>query len=411
MLIFSEIQFSTATSTRTTAPMYPKKIMLLAGNFCGNLGDIFIFESVVEFIIQQFPDAQIDVYPYPIRHDHFVSLPIAIKHKKSVTFKEPIYRLRGSVDALMREHPLLERTISKHYFKPFLKIVRSDIPEKTLPKYDHLVIVGGEMDIPYSQLDVHAYIRKNTNLSSNITYGPVSIPNVPRYHDFLKQRFSEVKHAAIRDPLSLERLNSMGIHNVSLVPDCAFLNFSDKNLRCNEPLKNHIGVCLHTRWGYIPQLDEYVNNIIEAASKNQSKLHFFCTHPREDATLMKRLSYMLQGTKDVEISVPSSTLDLHNIYNSVDMVISDRLHGILIGLLSGCNILPLATRDKVKGYCTYLGLKEQLTGDENATEISDEIQTIRTNHLQLRNQHAEFMQTASTEVKTYYLNSINNSLE
>ena len=74
-------------------------------------------------------------------------------------------------------------------------------------------------------------------------------------------------------------------------------------------------------------------------------------------------------------------------------------------------ILPLATRDKIRGYCSYLNLEDQLNGNETQKEMQQLIENIKSNYQGRRESHLEFMRQASSEVSQYYIDSISRSIE
>jgi polysaccharide pyruvyl transferase WcaK-like protein len=387
-----------------------KKVLILSSNFCGNIGDVFIFESIVDYVISIDGGSSIDVYPYPSRDNSLVSLPLAVKYKNNVEFIPPLVRLRGGVEHYMRKFSFLNSIISKIYFNKFYEFLRSSSCLEDLDGYDVVIVAGGEMDIPFSQLDVHAYIRSLPEFSK-VIYGPVSISCDVSFNEFILARFSEVDSVAIRDPLSLSRLEKAGVRNATLVPDCAFLSFNKEINRTRDEWSGHIGVCLHSTWGYKKELLEFINAIISAAGSIGSKVTFFCTHAKEDEVVIKKICGFIADSKiphikSISVVVPSTTEELSSLFLSMDLVISDRLHGILIGMINGCNILPLVTRDKVEGYCKYLELESFIKGIENQDELSEVFLKCSENYKALRLKHRDFMVNASSEVKSYYRSNL-----
>jgi len=384
--------------------------MILGGNFCGNIGDLFIVEAVTTFFAEQYPNLQIDIYPYPIRNDKFVSLPFATRHSKNTNVCEPASRLRGSVDALMRSHPIVEQVVSRYYYGWLGHLVRTIGQKPINTSYDLAVVLSGEMDTPYSQLDVHSYLRDFEVRRKSVIYGPVSISEKPQHEHFLRARFSEIEKVAIRDPVTLKRLQAQGLKNTQLIPDGAFLAASPVINRTKESLKGAIAVCLHARWYQQRNLTALVEAICEAAEQRDSTVTFYCTHPKEDYQLMLKLTNIVKPIHNANVTCPTSTQELQTICESSDLVISDRLHGLLIALISGCNILPLATRNKVKGYCEYLQIDDYLTGIETGEKIQEKINLILDNYSTQRETQRRFVMESSNKVKGYYRASIESAL-
>jgi polysaccharide pyruvyl transferase WcaK-like protein len=385
------------------------RAMILGGNFCGNIGDLFIIEAVTHFFSKQYPNLEVDIFPYPIRHDKFVGLPFATKHPYNINVCEPASRLRGSVDVLMRRHPMIETLVSRYYYGFLGHLVRT-VGRKPINKSYHLaVVLGGEMDTPYSQLDVHSYLREFNIPRKNIIYGPISISDKPQHNHFLRARFSEVENIAIRDPGTLKRLQAQDLKNIQLIPDCAFLAADPEINRTQEKLKGRIGVCLHARWFQQKDLTTTVEAICEIANQRKSTVTFYCTHPKEDYQLMLKLIDMVKPLDHAEVICPTNTEELHTLCESFDLVISDRLHGLLIALIFGCNILPLATRDKVRGYCEYLQINNYLTGHETREDIQEKIQLVLDDYSAQRETQRRFVMESSNKVRDYYRSSIESA--
>jgi len=389
----------------------PKKILLLAANFCGNVGDLFIFEAVCDFLIKKSEDITIDVYPYPLKYDSFVALPSIVKYQGRVEIIDSVFKLRREADHQMRKYPLLKKFITYNYFNRLTKPFRVSGNFLKKNEYQHVVVVGGEMDLPFSLLDVHAHMR-SLGMSmpiANVTYGPISIVPNKTYNKFLKMRFSEVKQFAVRDPLTLNKLNEMGILNNQLVPDCAFLAFNEQAYEIRHGVTKKIGLCLHSRWGFSEKLYDFVNACSRAALKAGSELVFFVTNLKEDEALVKKMIRISAANENIKMVLPTSVVELENMYAGLDIVISDRLHGMLIGMLNGCVVVPLATRDKVKGYCRYLNIDKYLEGGESAKDVIEMISSVYNSIDSERLRLKSFMEDAHHKVAEYYLNSLDKS--
>jgi len=388
-----------------------RRILLLASNFCGNIGDLFIFEAVCDFLIKISDNIVIDVYPYPLRYDSFVALPSIMKYEGRVEIIDPAFKLRRTADRRMRQFPFLQQFIANNYFNHLTKAFKifNDFSKKG--EYDHVVVVGGEMDLPFSLLDVHAYVRSLGDgwPIKNITYGPISIVPKKIYDNFLQARFSEVEQFAVRDPLTLKKLNELGITNNKLIPDCAFLAFNDDESQKRQGIKRKIGLCLHSRWGFSGELSDFVSACSNAALNVDCELIFFVTNLKEDAVLVKKMLTISAESNNIKMVLPTSVSELKNMYADIDIVISDRLHGILIGMLSGCVVVPLATRDKVRGYCEYLNIDKYLKGDESANDITETIMSLYGNIDSERFRLKYFMEEAYQKVSEYYMGTLNKS--
>ena len=385
-----------------------KNILLLSSNFCGNVGDLFIFESVCNFLLKNSGDVRIEVHPYPIRYDPFVALPTINKYEGRVEIVKPAFRIRKSIDHLMRRFHLVEKVVTNIYFCNYFNVFRvtRSLPFPGKHKYDQIIVVGGEMDAPFSLLDVHSYLNTFQVPVKRIIYGPISLNPKKHHEKFIRERFKEVQEFAVRDPLSLKKLNDIGINNNVLIPDCAFLSFDKNKFNIRVSTHKKIGLCLHSRWGHIVELKEFVSKISKACLEIGCEIVFFVTNVKEDYVLFNEMQKIISDFENIKIALPTTVEQLNTMYSTLDIVISDRLHGLLIGMLNGCVILPLATRQKVRGYCQYLNLNTNLNGNETQDELIAIISEIY-NSIRFHREHLLcFMEEANKDVSTYYTDKL-----
>ena len=73
------------------------KIAVLASNFSGNVGDLFILRAVTNFIHRECKDVELDVFPYPSRFDRRVACAEQCHLVKSVKIKSHHFALRKTI--------------------------------------------------------------------------------------------------------------------------------------------------------------------------------------------------------------------------------------------------------------------------------------------------------------------------
>jgi len=382
----------------------PSRLLLLGANFCGNVGDLFILHAIADFIDRHckainVPCPRIDVIPRPLHYDRRIALMNTLSHPQ-IHLEEPHRVLRRQLDYWMRHRPRLEQLCAKLYFSP----AGSWLSSYRQPSQDHtpngIIVAGGELDVPYTLLDIHHYLRSQPN-EPPVCYGPVSLPARPRHIGFLKTRFAEVKEVAVRDPISLSWLQQHAIQNVRLVPDCAFLDYRAPQPRSTTGC---IGLCLHSRWGYDSSLNKLVVMLADLLRQRQQTLLVFATNLQEDFRVVSRMQALLKSNPCVEFALPESADKLSELVTRLDLTISDRLHALIVSMLHGTSILPLASRPKIHGYCEYWQLQQTLSGNESAAELAEKL-AISQSPSQ-RHQLQRFCERAHREVSNYYQASL-----
>jgi len=381
------------------------KIAVLASNFSGNIGDLYILRSVTDFISEHHPEAQLDVFPYPIRFNRRVACAEQINLAPHVNILPHRHALLGLLDHWCRKYPMLEKFIASSYFSSIGRFYRSRSKPLNPTDYDGIVSVGGEMDTPYSFLDIHDYTKNLCVDNKPVAYGPISIKPNDRYLKFLKTSFADVALIGIRDPKTQNYLVENGITNTKLVPDCAFLSW--KGATENRRQRNRIGLCLHTSWtGRFEHACRIVEQALAAGKALDSELVLFPTHTNEDYQLFKPLVTKYRDTKGLSFSFPNTSSEFIALSQSFSLVISDRLHALLVGMLHGANILPIKTRHKVIGYCEYLQLKRAISlQDDDVTLFEHIIESAKDPELSTK--LAAFCDDSHKQVSEFYLKQLN----
>jgi polysaccharide pyruvyl transferase WcaK-like protein len=383
------------------------KIAVLASNFSGNIGDLYILRSVTDFICEQLPDAQLDVFPYPIRFNRRVACAEQINLSDKVSIKPHSFALYGFLDHFARKSPWFEKFLARHYFGSIGRFFRSKSTQLNPNDYDAIVSVGGEMDTPYSFLDIHDYTRNlDRDGKKPFVYGPISLKPDITYVPFLKKLFSGIEKIAIRDPKTQSYLVSNGFNNTQLVPDCAFLSW--RGPTANRLNRKRIGLCLHTSWaGKFSHACRVVDQAVAASKALGNELIIYPTHTYEDYQFLNQLIDKYRNTPGMKFVFPNTSSEFITLSQSLDLVISDRLHALLVGMLQGANILPIKTRHKVIGYCEYLQLKRAVSLDDDDKTLFDAI--IETANCQeLSEKLKVFCNDSHKNVSDFYLTRLTN---
>jgi hypothetical protein len=371
-------------------------VAILGANFYGNIGDLFILEAAVSELLA-LGMTDVSIYPYPVRYDAYVAIPFITRFGPEVRLARPRFRLRQLVETATRGHHRLQRTMASLYFSgvggSLQSSMRDHAPWDAAQK---VVVLGGELDIPYSMLDSHAYLRQHKK-TDGIAYGPVSLVPDRRFKDFLQRRFAEVSEFGVRDPLTAQGLSEIGITNFRLVPDMAFLKYDDAAYR-ERPTTGRIGLCLSNVWAKRPDAEEYVRTIDRAARRLDLELVVVSTHLREDASLLERLR---RAVPEVPLAMPASPAEFTSLVTGLDIFIAGRLHGLLLAMIGGTVILPIAIRPKVVGFCTYIQQDRYLQGKESEDEVADHLKALYADRNAQLAAQRDFCADASEQVRAF----------
>jgi len=254
------------------------------------------------------------------------------------------------------------------------------------------------MDIPYFLFDIHDYLSvfKEAATNPTLTYGPISTTPNQDNITFLQQQFKQVNHIAIRDPKTLSWLKKVNIYNISLVPDCAFLSYQPNQ---QVLVRKSIGLCLHSTWA--SKKDQTIALVKQIADSRHMTLILYFTNLQEDYQILRLLQHHFLGIENISFVLPTTSENFVELNKQLELVISDRLHAILVGLIGGSKILSLASRHKVVGYCEYMGLDNRITLEDDTEQIKQKV-IDELNNEYCRERNNNFCANAAVEVKRFY---------
>lgn len=268
---------------------------------------------------------------------------------------------------LSLRYKYLRRLLNKKKFEEKVK--------KLLYKVDGIVIGGGNMVMDMDWCPTYTYlfyeytkIAKQLNIpifASSVGVGPFHTELQKRY---AKKGFLNCRMISVRDNNSKKLCDIMGV-DATVCGDPAFLY----KPTLNTLPKDGIGICLIKY--------ECVNSFM---SYNQYM--FFCkklidglkkTFPNEKITIFssEKTDYSVINTlykhyvsdKNVTVLQISSFDEIFTLYSSQKLIISFRMHAVIMGMLSGVPVIGLEWQSKVRSLFEMSGL------EENVFNISDDM--------------------------------------
>lgn len=244
--------------------------------------------------------------------------------------------------------------------------------------------------VTYVLRAVYNYLRRALRLG-NAYYFPISISGRISFPSrlFLKS----FKHIFVRDLSSRDTLINHGVKTVTLVPDMAFYDY--KNGEKDKKQSSHAdGLTIlasfrHDRSPSKSQLCKHLNFYPNA------KLVGLVSQVLFDIEVNSSLAKELNLTHESVSIDNKGMIKINNIYSENNIVISNRLHVLLMAMLQGAIPIPFLGRDdhKVKAYFDSLGLASIFYDDEMTKDQFDKIFNINSacrdfGHLKLQLENA-----------------------
>ena len=368
----------------------------------GNLGDEAILQSTFAALRERWPDADLwafTLHPARTAANHRVvadtltgiTRPMFLTPRVDEPF---VVRVARGVERRTRRVPLLGRlsavgaelTSAAVFETASLGRARKWIQRADLV----LVAGGGQLDSawggtwgqPYA-LARWAWLAKQ----AKVPFAFLSV-GFGKAGDSLSQRFMRyaIRHSAycsVRDEGSLQLTATLGAQrHLNVVPDLAFALATKPPLAARRPgLDIGVSPMVFLKPGGWPdenaaEYDRFVGlwaSLIERRAAKGDRIHLFVSDPGDmDAVrdVQKRLSAKLRAAC---LIAEAETADaLLEFYRGLDVVVSSRLHGVLLAIVAGRPVLALAHERKVRAVMSDAGVSSFCAELSTSTmEITD----------------------------------------
>jgi polysaccharide pyruvyl transferase WcaK-like protein len=183
----------------------------------------------------------------------------------------------------------------------------------------------------------------------------------------LRYAVSQAAYCSVRDLGSRTLTRQLGVEgDIPIVPDLAFGLKAEPRLRPRRP-GHDIGISpmVYMRPGSWPQsnpveYDRYVSlwaDLITDRVGRGDRVHLFVTDPSDMKSVEEvwaRLADSVRaGCSVADATSPDALLDL---FRRLDVVVSSRLHGVLLAIVAGCPVLALSHERKVRAVMSDTGI-------------------------------------------------------
>lgn len=324
-----------------------KPIAVLFGNIKGNLGDFAILQAVLMDVARHFPDREIHVYPHghlpvdPVRLNLFIQ-----KSDVKFTIKDGLYRSNDlKMSSLFRiiKNDRLARRIKIHLLS---RKIHSELANHH--QYEMYFLVGGDHWCG-NKLTIAMFgtLGAITRSGADVLAYPFSINS--RVLTYLSPHMLRISLQAIKPPLNVRDsisstfLSDLGLES-KLTPDCVYSLFNEvKSIQPNI-LRNKGRIVLSVTKNDRTNARESNRIIVEELLKNwdAENLELLTTTWTEDENELKALS----EEYNIALRVPLTWQDLVSELASSSLVVTNRLHALILGSMSKTALLPVGDRKK-----------------------------------------------------------------
>jgi len=234
-------------------------------------------------------------------------------------------------------------------------------------KYDAVIIGGGELIGSHlgfnSSLYVITSIFKKKNIPI-ILYGVSGDVNISEfYQKRYKKALSRIDFIYVRDKKTADNIKKYYNIDVNYSPDVVFAHdFLKKKKRNQKIVKNAVTVVPIDFYDEIKNnlslnnKDDYFKYLEELITKNIQKndiIYITCTTKEDNGIIKEFFEYLKKSLiikNKIKIYYYSNLNNFEKLLSKTKLVISARMHALILGLNNNCNVYAIPFKEKLKEF-------------------------------------------------------------
>lgn len=391
-------------------------IVLTGGWGYGNMGDDAILRASIHLIKDTFPSSEIRILTNDVEESRSVvpeSTNISFyKSAQEVLFGEyRRYFISNSYKSII-EHEVrsvLERRNgerrAKRYFKNIDKMLKENHEsishmEQIMDGADLFIMSGGGFINDWSESLATKYIEclfaKRHGLRMFMigqTIGPFQYPSTAKIGRLI---CSMMDGLFFRDNESVKDCQVTQNVIPHSVPDLALYD------KVENPNKNKSLVFIPFRQDVLDRLDFYTSNLKKIAKDNNLEVIVSISQQWQHAINLSVACYLYFKNHglDAKIVIPSNVEELQELVSSAELLISQNLHGLIMGYRSNVRILSINNARKFIGFMDLVSQNKYICDPTKAdnlelADLADEL---------LRKQPAHYSESLHDSIKIAFDN-------
>lgn len=328
-----------------------KKIAIIFANLKGNVGDFAILEAMVRDLSERFPSYVIDVFPHPVtpvdkvRFDEFQHLGPSFNLKRKTVFDtKTAYWQNDGKKSQQRLDPSREVLSFVEGYTPFFS---------KFSDYERIFVAGGEQFVgPKLSVCMFSTLLCIHQFNKAIYAYPFSVrPGILDIYS--KERLSEYfgllsQPIVVRDGITKGMFNQLT--NDSVVGlDCVYglRELAQSIAPATERRLDRVLFAV-TGQDNFSELCAGVRQVIESGRQ----VELLTTCYVEDGTYIRKIAEKF----DIQWHAPLSWQATVAEFKASSLVITNRLHGLILGSLAETPLLPVADRKKPEAFVADAGI-------------------------------------------------------
>ena len=340
-----------------------QRVAVVFANLKGNIGDFAILQAMLNKIRSKMPKAHIDVYAHPLVEIDRERLTEFQKLNPSITFIEQFFSKK--ITGIQRS--LMSTFLRKRTQQSLIDSFAADGQQafEHFADYDSVFFAGGDQwsgrELGVSMFGALSAISKQT---SNIQVFPFSLKTSIHKlysHSSLRGYFGQLKSPIIaRDSLTKGILDQLGV-SAELGVDCVYALQNDAQIVQPAESREKSRVLLTVK-GPMQEMSRTLDKLL----RDGLNIELLSTCPTED----DRVFAELEKQFEIPYLRPMSWQEIVSEFKASSLIITNRLHGLILGSFAEKPLLPVTNRKKALAFVHDTGVPHSAS---NIDSISKEL--------------------------------------
>lgn len=346
------------------------KVAILFANLKGNIGDFAILHAILEDVNRKFPKGEIHVFPhgyYELAENRFASF----QEKCDVSFdlagKTYFSELRNSPHERLARMFGYWPSVQASHVKALAERAAKDAAK--FANYEAIFVVGGEhWGGTKGGISMFGTLNAIHRYNDRIYAYPFSVnPRITRFNSVtaLRENFNKIrKPLIVRDGSSQKLLAKLGV-NAVLGSDCVYSlhDMADAiEPKAERDSSRVILAVTGSKRRFAPDL----RTSIERLRGDAREIALLTTCEFEDGYHCEAIARDFGLTYLAPLDWQDAVAEM----KSGSLVVTNRLHGLILGSLAGTPLLPVTNRSKAKAFVIDADMPYSLA---SITEINSDL--------------------------------------
>lgn len=351
-----------------------KTVSIFCAHMRGNLGDYAIVDASARFLNDISEDLKIKIayHGYTIIDEHRTKKFLETA-PKNIELSNRTNLIRPRLyTKILRRLKFSDKFIYRRIFNLIINKLKKDIDFINTIKNSDLIIIadGGHYGSPIIALNMLAQIKVASKYTKNVICFSQTVPPNwldEKYSHITLEMLSLIEIFPLREQNSYKELLKSNFNSIKQFSDIVFYlnNFIDIPKKRENKIRK-VGLVMANTG--TKEDDDYTNKMVELyrkLEKYQCQPYIITTTDDVDKVYLDRIAII---DINIRIEKPKLWVELVDLFSSLDLIFTNRFHGVVFSILVQTAVIPIVDVDKTKFIYETANLKYCLKSEFDITQ-------------------------------------------